>query len=114
MKPHALQRRQDFSAALNGPRGAIILDRMPTADDFRREIVRRFGKAEKAGKRFVDILSGEIHRDVGGYPGRSHKMPNCCQVMWGLFAEGDEVLYSPPSRQGASLEIRYRLPRPTA
>ena len=84
---------------------------MPTADDFRRELLRRFHQAEKKRKAFVDIVAGDVHRQLGGYPGPSHSMPNCCQVMWGLWQDGDEVLYSPPKRLGASLEIRYRLPR---
>jgi 5-methylcytosine-specific restriction protein A len=41
-------------------------------------------------------------------------MPVCCDVMRAAIASdvGDRVLQEPPSGQGASLTIRYVLPRP--
>jgi hypothetical protein len=38
-------------------------------------------------------------------------MPVCCAVMHAARRPGDEILSSPPSGRGASLLIRYRLPR---
>ena len=36
----------------------------------------------------------------------------CCNVMYAEMVEGiDEVLSAPPSGQGASVTIEYRLPR---
>jgi 5-methylcytosine-specific restriction protein A len=51
---------------------------------------------------------------LGGYPGRDHRVPICCKVMKSAMARdyGDMPLQEPPSGQGASLTIRYVLPRP--
>ena len=59
------------------------------------------------------IISGELHSRVGGYPGRDHRMPNCCEVMKAQSASdvGDVIVEQPPSGQGATLTIKYRLPR---
>jgi hypothetical protein len=86
---------------------------VPTAVDFKRELFRMMADAQNAGNEFVEINSGELHRRVGGYPGRDARMPNCCQVMKAQLAldYGDAVVDEPPSGQGASLTIRYRLPR---
>jgi hypothetical protein len=36
-------------------------------------------------------------------------MPICCRVMKSEKESGDSILHSPPSGQGASLEIAYQL-----
>lgn len=86
---------------------------MPTADEFRAGLLRMMSDAQNAGNEYAEINAGELHRRVGGYPGRDARMPNCCQVMRAQLAlnYGDTVVDEPPSGQGASLTIRYRLPR---
>ena len=86
---------------------------MPTAIEFETELFQMMREAQRAGNEFVEIEAGELHRRVGDYPGRDHRMPTCCQVMRGqcTLDYGDAVLSEPPSGQGASLRIRYRLPR---
>lgn len=66
------------------------------------------------GRGTVEINAGELHGRVGDYPGRNHRMPVCCKVMHSAFAPdvGDVIVGEPPSGQGASLTIRYVLPRP--
>lgn len=87
---------------------------MPTADDFRAELYRRMHDAFKAGKVFVDVRAGDLHSALGDYPGPNNRMSNCCQVMKAAMVAdvGDAILQQPPSGQGASLTIRYVLPRP--
>jgi 5-methylcytosine-specific restriction protein A len=87
---------------------------MPTAEDFRQELFRIIAAAQKSGSRVVEINAGALHRRLGGYPGADSRMPKCCQVMKAQLALdlGDVVLHEPPSGQGATLTIRYRLPRP--
>ena len=87
---------------------------MPDADDFRNELYRMMLEAMKAGETFAEINAGELHRRVGDYPGKNHRLPICCEVMRGALAPdaGDVILEQPPSGQGASLTIRYVLPRP--
>ena len=81
--------------------------------EFRTELHRRLAEARRAGEGFVDINSGDLHRKVGGYPGRSHRMPICCSVMKGEMAVGDQIIQAPPKGAGASLTIRYRTGTPS-
>jgi len=87
---------------------------MPTAEDFNLELHRIMLEAMRAGKECAEVNAGELHRRVGDYPGRNHRMPVCCGVMRAALAldAGDVVLAEPPSGLGASLTIRYVLPRP--
>jgi len=84
-----------------------------TAEDFRDELYRIMDEAVREGSRYVDVNAGEIHKGLGGYPGPDHRVPVCCKVMKEAMASdyGDKVLQEPPSSQGASLTIRYVLPR---
>ena len=83
----------------------------PTASDFQRALDRIFRNAQTQQLAYIDVVSGDLHRDLGGYPSPNHRMPNLCQVMRRNMQAGDEVLYSPPKGQGATLKIRYLLPR---
>ncbi len=83
---------------------------MPTASEFQAELDDVFRAAEKDGLSCVDVNAGKLHRNVGGYPG-NHRMPVCCNVMRQNMKTGDVVLHEPPKGNGASLEIRYRIPR---
>ncbi len=87
---------------------------LPTRDDFRGALRDLFAEAERPGASTVDVNAGQLHRRVGGYPGRNHRMPVCCEVMRVAMGPVDEVVESPPSGKGATLTIRYRLPRGTA
>jgi hypothetical protein len=83
----------------------------PTTADFQRELDRIFRVARDQHLSHIDIVSRELHREFGGYPGTDHRMPTCCNVMLNNMQAGDEVLYSPPKGRGATLKIRYRIPR---
>ena len=54
---------------------------MADATGFRNAIRSIFLKAENDGLTSVEIRSGDLHRQVGGYPGPYHCMPTCCAVM---------------------------------
>lgn len=97
------------TAATPSQGGAIS---MSTAEDFQRELHALFAERERSGASSVTVGAGDLHRRVGGYPGRNHRMPVCCQVMRSTMVAGDTVIDEPPSGKGASLAIRYRLPRP--
>jgi len=79
---------------------------------FQEALAARLRHAERSDGSFVEIEAGELHRDVGGYPGPDHRMPVCCLVMTREMRTGDRVVSSPPKGKRASLTIRYRLPRP--
>jgi 5-methylcytosine-specific restriction protein A len=85
---------------------------MPTAQDFITELQAQLRAAESKGIPHVDIASGDLHRKVGDYPHPiRHRMKICCRVMYGEQRPGDRVLRSPPKGNGATLIIRYTLPR---
>lgn len=83
----------------------------PTAEDFHRELDRIFSSAQQAAKPFIEVKSGDLHRSVGGYPGRNHRIPMCCGVMKRNMKLGDQIVRQPPSGVGATLIIRFALPR---
>ena len=83
----------------------------PTAQDFQYELDNIFSSAQQQGKLYIDVKSGDVHRLVGGYPKRNHRMPVCCGVMMKNMKPEDQILQKPPSGQGATLIIRYKLPR---
>ena len=82
-----------------------------TAQDFQDKLDNIFASAQNQGKLYVDVKSGDLHRRVGGYPGHNHRMPVCCEVMRRNMNIGDQILQEPPSGQGATLVVRYKLPR---
>ena len=84
---------------------------MPSADDFRDLLLAALGASSKAGAVAIEFNSGALHRAVGGYPGPNHRMPVCCNVMRDLMGPEDSVVSEPPKGAGASLTIRYVLPR---
>ena len=84
----------------------------PTSVQFRNALNDCLSQAARDGQSWVDIGSRDLHVQVGGYPGAGHRMPACCAAMHAARGQGDEVLEIPPSGQGATLIIRYRLPRP--
>ncbi len=82
-----------------------------SAGEFRAELRAQLGDAQNRGAPHVDINSGELHRRVGSYPGANHQMPVCCDVIYAERRATDEIISRPPKGKGASLTIRYKLPR---
>lgn len=85
---------------------------MPTTEDFRQALRDILSSASREGRGCVEVRSGDVHTRLGGYPGPSHRMPTCCDAMRSMMLPGDVVLRQPPKGSGASLVIRYALPRP--
>lgn len=83
----------------------------PTTDDFRRELNKMLASALQLGFRAVEVKAGDLHRRVGAYPGTSHRMPICCEVLRQTMKAGDIVVHAPPSGKGASFIVRYYLAR---
>jgi 5-methylcytosine-specific restriction protein A len=85
---------------------------LPTKEQFREEVRSQLREAELRGAASIDLNSGEIHRKLGGYPGQNHQMQPCCSAMYDEQNEAtDKVLAKPEKGYGASLTIRYALPR---
>jgi hypothetical protein len=86
---------------------------MPTAADYRRELLQMMSNAENGGRTYLEISARELHALIGPPRGRNDRMPNCCRVMKAQLATdyGDVIVNEPRSGQGPTLTIRYRLPR---
>lgn len=100
-----------FHCAALGIKLLNKLYNMPKQIDFQAELDVIFCNATG---RYVDVVAGNLHRKVGGYPpapGCNHAMPNCCRVMKKNMKDGDVILKQPPKGQGARVTIRYQLPR---
>lgn len=86
--------------------------RLPTREQFSQEIQKQFHEAELRGVPSITLSAGMIHRVLGGYPGLGHQMPSCCDAMYAeCDATRDHVVERPKNGRGASLTIRYALPR---
>jgi hypothetical protein len=83
----------------------------PTPEQFRATLMAQIAQVAQAGHPWADIFAKDLHRRVGGYPGPNHRMPACCGAMHAERKPGDMVLNGPMSGIGASLVIRYKLPR---
>lgn len=82
-----------------------------TAEAFRKELARLMNEAKEKGCKYIDITSGEVHRNVGDYQGKNHRMPSCCEVMKSMKKVNDEIINEPPKGNDASLTIRYIINR---
>lgn len=80
----------------------------PTAQDFRDKLNAIFSSASSSS---VNVVAGDLHRAVGGYPSKNHRMPLCCREMREAMKAGDVIMYEPPSGEGSTFHIRYKLPR---
>ncbi len=85
----------------------------PMTEDFEISLNEMLELAQKNGLLFIDVASGMLHRKVGGYPARdgNHRMPICCDVMKKFMKTKDKILHEPLKGMGATLTIRYFLPR---
>ncbi len=79
--------------------------------DFETELHTQLHRAQTQGRSFLEVNSGDLHRQIGGYPGGKHRMSTCCNVMYAEMESDDTVVSAPPKGKGASLTIRYQLPR---
>ena len=84
---------------------------VPTAEVFQNQLVILIENATNLGSSFIDVTSGDLHREVGGYPGHNHRMSTCCDVMKRNMKSGDTIISQPEKGKGATLVIRYLLPR---
>lgn len=66
------------------------------AQVFEAALATRLAQAQAAGRASLTVKSGDLHRDVGGYPGTNHRMPVCCQVMRAAMLAKDRIVEAPP------------------
>lgn len=78
---------------------------------FDQAIEAQVARAEEQGRPHVEINAGELHRQLGGYPGTLHRMPVACAALRAAMKEGDMVTFEPPKGNGAAFTVRYELRR---
>lgn len=83
----------------------------PNATEFQALIDRLLSAADELGFVAVEISAGNLHRKIGGYPGANHRMPMCCATMKKSMKEQDSIVSAPAKGVGASLTVRFKLPR---
>lgn len=79
--------------------------------DFREELRSVLRQAAQLGLVAVDVNAGNLHRRLGGYPGTDHRMPACCEALSSEMGPKDKVVEQPDAGRGASVTIRFMLPR---
>jgi len=82
---------------------------MPTTDDFKNTLKEIIDIAKILKLTGIIVRSGNLHRIVGGYPAKNHRMRMCCNAMRQLMETGDEIVTEPPCGDGANFEVLYRL-----
>lgn len=116
-KLHKEELAQRGDLGIEAPHSAVARNRVKTdaqpstmvnTETFRKALREIFDESKAS---FVDVTSGDLHRLVGGYPGKHHNLPTCCNVMTSAMQSGDTILAKPPKGRGATLTIRYVLPR---
>ena len=49
---------------------------------------------------YIDLNVGDIHRKLGDYPEKNHRMPTCCNAMRKFMVPKDIVIYQPLKGNG--------------
>ena len=76
-----------------------------TTEDIRLYIANLKKSAKEAGKSFVILKSGDIHKAMQ----LKSAMPQVCNAMRQSMGEGDVILHTTPSGNSSTIEIRYNL-----
>lgn len=84
---------------------------IPNTASFRKALHQLLQHAQEQGLPSIDVNAGQFHTQVGGYPGRNNRMPTCTAVLKKAMREGDTLLEDTEKGAGASVTIKYKLPR---
>ena len=76
-----------------------------TTEDIRLYIANLKKSAKEAGKSFVILKSGDIHKAMQ----LKSAMPQVCNAMRQSMNEGDIVLHTTPSGNSSTIEIQYHI-----
>ena len=76
-----------------------------TTDDIRQHILELKKSAKDAGKSFIILKSGDIHKELK----LKSAMPQVCNAMRQSMNEGDIVMHTTPSGNSSTIEIQYNI-----
>ena len=74
-------------------------------DDIKNILDQKHSYAKQEGVREIQINSGELHRELGGYPGPDHRMPMVCKVRRDSMRKNEEMSQTPQKGNGAQFTI---------
>ena len=74
-----------------------------TTEDIRQYIENILQKAKLQGKDHIDLVSGDIHKQLG----LKNSYPQVCNAMYKKMIPGDEVLHTTSSGYSSTIKIRY-------
>ena len=78
---------------------------IPTAWDFRNKLTVILNTAKHSGKPYVDVESGNVHKELGGDPNSYHKLPIFHEVMKKMMRPGDSILKEFHNGDGATILV---------
>lgn len=87
----------------HSPKAFECKSSMTTADRIRAHIQDKIRFASMNNQHSIDLISGDIHRELG----LKNSMPNVCQVMRGLFRDGDLIIRTTSSGNSSTITMRY-------
>ena len=76
-----------------------------TTHDIRQHILKLKKSAKDAGKTFIILKSGDIHKELK----LKSAMPQVCNAMRQSINEGDVILHTTPSGNSSTIEIQYKV-----
>ena len=82
---------------------------IPTAWDFRNKLTVILNTAKHSGKPYVDVESGNLHKELGGDSNSHHRLPIFHEVMTKMMRPGDSILKEARHGHGATMLVRYIL-----
>jgi 5-methylcytosine-specific restriction protein A len=88
-----------------------MLPVLPSKADFQRVLDDIFREMDQKHKSEIIVTAREVYRRAGVLSGSDPSVALCCSVMRENMRPGDTVITEPPGGQGATLAIRYKLPR---
>lgn len=74
-----------------------------TAGDVRQYIEHLFNEAKLRGEKYLDLVSGQIHKELG----MQNRMPQVCRIMYEKMGANDQILHTTPSGNSSTIKIRF-------
>ena len=76
-----------------------------TTDDIRQHILKLKKAAKDAGKSFILLKSGDIHKELN----LKSRIPQVCNAMRQTMNDGDIILHTTPSGNSSTIKIQYNV-----
>lgn len=78
----------------------------PGIKDYLTELEKRRNDAHSKGWKYIDINSKQLHADIS--PNHA-TMPTCCQAIYKVMLDGDEILERPKGNTGFGSHLTVRM-----